>query len=454
MESQFRNGKQIYSLSTGPTLPEWLSERARRNLTKRDSAIRHRVELLQDFNMPCASSKIRQSNDGQYVVAIGTYPPRMRCYQLSELSMKFERYLDAEPVDFTFLGDDYAKLAILGMDRSIEFHAGYGRHETIRVPKFGRAMAYEKSTCDLIVCGSGRDVYRFNLDEGRFREPLVIWSASGSTATTGNRANVDGGATCIAASPTHALHAIGGEDGFLRFFDARIGAKDNGVNAFVSLDVKTSTSGFGFYEKPEASVGINAQLWNPGEVTSVAFDHSGMYLAAGTKGGCVGLYDMRSSKPLHVKEHQYGLPIHTLQFHKGSGCVLSADSKLIKIWRSKPAANGSLNIENEDGHDSSTNIGTVVSNVEGAGGLSHFIVSGDEKDPQGHNSGLLLCASDQPKMEAFFCPALGSAPRWCSYLENITEELEVRFPSIFTFSLTSFYIFLSHPIAIHLFYDS
>jgi ribosome biogenesis protein ENP2 len=27
-------------------------------------------------------------------------------------------------------------------------------------------------------------------------------------------------------------------------------------------------------------------------------------------------------------------------------------------------------------------------------------------------------------MQAFYCPAIGTAPRWCSFLENITEELE------------------------------
>ena len=103
--------------------------------------------------MPCASTKIKQIPDGQYVISIRTYPPRIKCCQLFEVSLKFERYVDSESVDFMFLGTDYAKLAILGMDRSIEFHAGYGRHETIRVPKFGRAMAYESSNCDLLVCG-------------------------------------------------------------------------------------------------------------------------------------------------------------------------------------------------------------------------------------------------------------------------------------------------------------
>lgn len=328
--------------------------------------------------------------------------------------------------DFCFLGQDWMKLAILGHDRTIEFHAGYGKHETIRVPKFARAIDYDQTSCDLLVTSSAHEIYRFNLEEGRFREPLVLWDSSKSKNNSD-----DGGATCIAISPTHALHAIGAEDGLLRFYDARTSAKDNGVFSFARLDVKTSTAGFGFYNNnPGDDIFTNK---NFGEVTSVAYDSTGMFLAAGTRGGCVGLYDLRSSKPLHVKEHQYGLPIHTVQFHLGSQCVLSGDSKLIKVWRSKPAASSSsaANIfadnDDEDGTNGASSggaIGSVVSNIEGDGGLTHFIVSGDEKDPMGHNSGLILCTSDQPKMESFYCPAIGTAPRWCSHLENITEELE------------------------------
>jgi NUC153 domain len=58
--------------------------------------------------------------------------------------------------------------------------------------------------------------------------------------------------------------------------------------------------------------------------------------------------------------------------------------------------------------------------------LTNFIIAGDEKDPSGERSGLLLCATDQPKMDSFYLPALGVAPKWCSYLDNITEELEER----------------------------
>jgi ribosome biogenesis protein ENP2 len=40
------------------------------------------------------------------------------------------------------------------------------------------------------------------------------------------------------------------------------------------------------------------------------------------------------------------------------------------------------------------------------------------------DSGLLLVAGEQPKIQAFYLPALGSAPKWCSFLDTVTEELE------------------------------
>jgi ribosome biogenesis protein ENP2 len=39
-------------------------------------------------------------------------------------------------------------------------------------------------------------------------------------------------------------------------------------------------------------------------------------------------------------------------------------------------------------------------------------------------SGLLMTANEGIQMTTYFIPQLGPAPRWCSFLENITEELE------------------------------
>ena len=39
-------------------------------------------------------------------------------------------------------------------------------------------------------------------------------------------------------------------------------------------------------------------------------------------------------------------------------------------------------------------------------------------------SGLLLTANEGIKMASYYIPQLGPAPRWASFLENITEEME------------------------------
>lgn len=455
MEVQQRNDTRIYALSNGPNLPEWIGERARRNLAKRDSSIRRRIELLQDFSMPVASSKIVQSKDGRFIVAAGTYSPRIRCFELDQLSMKFERYVDSDVVDMLMLGEDYGKIAILQSDRNILFHAPYGQHYTLRIPTFGRMMAYEPTTCELFVACSGKagrnsvskslgggEVYRINLEEGRFSAPLH-YSASTKASKQSESAPVVGG-NCISISPMHALTALGGDDGIVRFWDNRApqgsAQDDMNLNPFCTLDVKSSTDGYGFYD-------ANSMLSyeNPHEVTALAFNHTGMLLAAGTKGGNVALYDVRSSKPLHVKEHQYGLPIHTLRFHSGSGTILSADPKLVKVWRTKPSAlsssfehdydvdtmrmkgNHSVGVVGGGGSGSNNmGMGSIVANIEGTANFTNFILGGDERDPTGNSSGLVLCAGEQPKMQAFYCPILGSAPRWCSFLDSITEELEEK----------------------------
>jgi ribosome biogenesis protein ENP2 len=40
------------------------------------------------------------------------------------------------------------------------------------------------------------------------------------------------------------------------------------------------------------------------------------------------------------------------------------------------------------------------------------------------DTGLILVANDEPKIGAFFIPQLGTAPNWCGFLENLTEEME------------------------------
>ena len=53
------------------------------------------------------SFQIEISRDGRFVLATGTYKPRVRCFEVDQMAMKFERCFDSEAVAFKLLGDDY-----------------------------------------------------------------------------------------------------------------------------------------------------------------------------------------------------------------------------------------------------------------------------------------------------------------------------------------------------------
>ena len=93
------------------------------------------VGWRQDLEFDVASSRLRLSRDGKFLAATGVYPPQVKVYELSELSMKFERHMDCEVVQFEILSDDYSKMAFLQADRTIEIHAKFGTYYKTRIPK-------------------------------------------------------------------------------------------------------------------------------------------------------------------------------------------------------------------------------------------------------------------------------------------------------------------------------
>lgn len=88
--------------------------------------------MIQDFEMTIASQNIKMTKDGEHIIVTGTYPPLVRCYTVSDLSMKFQRGLTCEVVAFETLSDDFGKLVFLQSDRTLNFHAPYGTHYSVR----------------------------------------------------------------------------------------------------------------------------------------------------------------------------------------------------------------------------------------------------------------------------------------------------------------------------------
>lgn len=356
------NDVKIYNLSCGKSLPEWLSDRKKRALQKKDVDIQRRIELIQDFDMPTVSTAIKVSKDGQYILAAGTYKPRVRCYDTYQLSLKFERCLDSDVVTFDILSDDYSKLVFLHCNRYVEFHSQHGHYYKTRIPKFGRDFSYHYPSCDLYFVGASSEVYRLNLEQGKFLNSLQ------TDAVENNVCDIN---------PVHYLFATGTAEGKVECWDPRTRGR------------------VGLLDCALSSVTEDTEVEGLPSVSALKFNGA-LHMAVGTSTGQILMYDLRSNRPLLVKDHHYGLPIKSIQFQDQLDLVLSADSKIIKMW-------------NKD-------TGKIFSTLEPEHDINDVCLY--------PNSGMLFTANEDPKMNTFYIPALGPAPRWCSFLDNLTEELE------------------------------
>ncbi|ORZ12940.1 WD40-repeat-containing domain protein [Lobosporangium transversale] len=372
LQVQNANNVKIYTVSGSKgsrSIPDWLARRNKKAL-KNDLEWRHRIELIQDFEFPEASLKIKTTRDGKYAIATGVYKPQMRVYEYSEMSMKFDRHTDAENVDFQILSDDWTKTVHLQADRSIEFQAQGGLHFRTRIPKFGRSLTYHYPSCDLLVTASSNEIYRLNLEQGRFLNSLV----TDIDPTGGN------GVNCGEINPAHLLYGCGTDAGTVEFWDLRVRGRVGVLAPSLPESVMSSSLG----------------------ISSMKFREDGLTMAVGTTTGHVLMYDLRSSIPLFVKDHQYGFPIKSLTFHEGTQGedgrtkVVSADCKIIKIW------------DRENGNN--------FTSIEPVNDINDVCVV--------DNSGLMFVANEGIQMQSYYIPSLGPAPKWCSFLDNLTEELE------------------------------
>ncbi|RPA86231.1 WD40 repeat-like protein [Ascobolus immersus RN42] len=375
MKVTSQNGISVYTVSgsnTTRSLPDWVVKKRKRSL-KNDVEWQNRIELIQDFEFEEASQCIRVSEDGEYAMATGTYKPQHHTYHLPSLSLKYSRHHISLNLTFELLSSDYTKSIHLQADRSIEFHTPMGCHYTIRIPRYGRALAYQSTRAEVVVPAEGKEIYRLDLEAGRFLKPF----------------EAEEGVKCVesvaVAERSHGLLAFGTDQGTVEFFDPRVRSRI-GV---LGLPVQTYSSN----EEGEKRASA---------VTALKYHPSGLTLATGSHTGIVTLYDIRSPNPLLVKDQQYGFPIQNLEFlHTKASAfssepkVLSADKRIIKIW------------------DQQT--GAPWTSIEPTVDINDVCVVPD--------SGMIFTANEGPEMHSFFIPQLGPAPKWCSFLDSLTEEM-------------------------------
>lgn len=353
---------QVAGSNLSRSLPDWIARKRKKEL-KNDADYMNRVELIQDFEFSEASNKIKVTPDGQFVMATGTYKPQIHVYDFSNLSLKFDRHTDSENVDFTILSNDWTKSVHLQNDRTIEFHTKGGIHYKTRIPKFGRTLSYNPSNCDLLIGASSNEIYRLNLEQGRFLNPFVLETEEGVNA--------------LDINPVHGLVSAGLEDGTVEFWDPRSRLRAAKLYVADTLGEKT-------------------------QITASVFRNDGLNFACGTSSGKTLLYDLRAPTPSVVKDQGYGFDIKKIIWiddnSTDSNKIMTADKRIAKIWSridGKPYTSMEPNVD--------------INDVE-------YV-----KD-----SGMFFLANEGIPMHAYYIPNLGPAPRWCSFLDNITEELEEK----------------------------
>ncbi|PWZ01845.1 WD40 repeat-like protein [Testicularia cyperi] len=388
------------------------NKRKKRKTALKDEEILSRIELIQDFEFPEASNRITASRDGQTILATGTYKPQIRVWDCEQLSLKFERHTDAENVDFLMLSDDWTKSIHLQSDRTVELQAQGGAHARIRIPKFGRALGYHFPSADAVVGAAGRDVYRLNLDQGRFLAPFVLGGGDLGEPT---------GCNALDVNPAHGLLCFGTEGtGVVEMWDPRM-RKRAGVLSVATETVLDAALMVARRSLPGViadtnDAGATAEAMSSLAVTALSGAEDGLNLAVGTSTGHVLLYDLRMDRPYQSKDQGFGLPIKKVSWPgdkaaastggvgprtrtEAEGKVMSADAKVIKVWDKETGEN----LVSVTPPSAATDINDVC----------HY-----------PGTGLLMAAVEGTQMAAWYVPALGPAPKWCSYIDTLTDEMD------------------------------
>lgn len=426
MQISTQSSVPVYTISGSSTarpLPEWLARRRKRSL-KNDPEFANRVELLQDFEFEEASQCIRVSEDGQWVMSTGmlsalfffslshastlssrivinkkifffsgTYKPQIHTHYLPHLSLSFARHTVSLNTTFLLLSTDYSKSLHLQADRSLEFHTPSGCHYTMRLPRYGRDLVYNKQSTEALVPAVGvnqdglGEVFRLNLEAGRYMRSYEV-DVGGDDFTSAGGGALQGGIntgavnTGAIAEESHNLLAFGTSIGTVELWDPRARGR-----AGILLPPSQSQPGEARHE-----------------ITALEFHRSGLTLGTGSSNGLIHLYDLRSPVPFLKKDQGYGYPVHTLKFLQSSSHtreqtmepkILSSDKRIIKIWDPRN--------------------GTPWTSVEPAVDINSVAWCPD--------SGMLLTANEGRQQHSFFIPQLGPAPKWCSFLDNLVEEM-------------------------------
>lgn len=287
----------------------------------------------------------------------------------------------------------------------------------MRIPKFGRALAYHFPSAEAVVGAAGSQVYRLNLDHGRFMAPFQLGQGSTHGEVTGCNA--------VDVNPAHGLLSFGTEGaGVVEMWDQRAprraGTLSIATPTIMDASLSSARRGLPGLVLPgeDANAVAVQNAMASLSVTALSSAQDGLNMAVGTSTGHTLLYDLRMDKPYATKDQGFSLPIKSLSWPgdappaahfsqtrsavaptEARDTVLSADAKGIKVWPKSDPTSNLVSI--------SPSAGTDLNDVHHLPG-----------------SGLVFGAVEGTQCAAWYVPTLGPAPKWCSFLDRITDEID------------------------------
>mmetsp|Transcript_13656 Transcript_13656/g.34340 ORF Transcript_13656/g.34340 Transcript_13656/m.34340 type:complete len:351 (+) Transcript_13656:95-1147(+) len=254
-----------------------------------------------DFGFPSFCQKIKETLTGSFLISYGEYPPQVRCFDLENLSLKFERHLDSSIQNFQIISQDWQKLLFLRNDKQLEFHNKGGFHYKTKILANGVDLLFQSKNNIAYIPSTKNEIFKLDLKEGKFLNSMKNESLYTNT--------------CSGKSLFENILAFGNSGGIIKFWDPRIFQKEI-----------FKIEGFKFIKK----------LTGKRKITSIRFSETNEFECfIGFENGEVILFDTRSNFPLISKEMEEPLPIMSIRMDQSGKKILIANCNQIKIWEKK-----------------------------------------------------------------------------------------------------------------------
>ena len=254
-----------------------------------------------DFGFPLFSKKIKETGDGKYLLATGTYPPQIRCFEVQKnFRLKFVRNGTHEVKDFKILSTDWEKLVFLREDKTLEFHTKQGSFYFLKLPATGSDLSLDPKKGIIYIPTLYRDIYTVDATEGRFSNTFKASSASMRT--------------CSEIHASNNILGCGDSSGRTDFWDPR--APNKLIGCLKNYSLKTT------------------KKINP--VSSLRFsENHSVSIFIGYASGDIVLYDLRKQGPVLSKNLGNNVPITSIKNHFSSNIAITADIHQVSLWNIK-----------------------------------------------------------------------------------------------------------------------